>query len=115
MKPIEDFIEQADSLSGGCRSMLIVGIRGSLNTPADERHDVQKMMTNMAEEVLIAGENRFKEALEAAKTAEVANETVRSDLASKLSAAEALKEQKAQTVQEKSLAVTTGGERVSEV
>merc|ERR1712113_1177493 len=104
----------AEGLTPGCRNMLITGIRGSLSIPSVDRQEVHTLMLGMVHEVILAGERRLQEVLDAAEDARAASETVRCELAEKEGHAEAVLAEKTQTLEEKSSALASAVEKVSE-
>lgn len=113
MVAIVNTIEQSEQmLSQNCRSMLIAGVRGSLNTPSDERHAVQAMVMGMVEQVIDAKQACLQQSWDLAKAAESNIEVTRGELATKLSQAEIVLVEQIKTAEGKTLANVAAQEEV---
>lgn len=114
MTSIVETIEQSEkTLSQNCRNMLIAGVRGSLNTPSDERHAAQTMVMGMVEQVLDAKQTFLQDSLDTAKAAETNIAATKVELATKLSQAEGVLVEQIKTTEEKTLANVAAQEEVA--
>lgn len=96
---VADAIGQADGLTKSCHAMLIAGLPGTLETPANERHEHQATFVSWVEDIMSGVHEKLKSKVDAAEEALLAADRTKGEFESKVSEAKAVLSQKQEAVE----------------